>query len=311
MAFYFKPDEAAEEGVRRLVLEQIEKGIEEVADLDLDRAEAVHQVRKRCKKVRAILRLARAAIGDEVYGAENVWFRDTARELSATRDTAAALESFDALMAAFDGAADLAPFAPIRAAMAGRVSGGGASADFVASRLNFAVRRLDTAHARVEDWSFSLRGFDAIAPGLAKIYDRGRHEMAAVRRAPTDVLFHELRKRVKYHAYHIRLFAPAWPAMVGTARDLAMELAEAIGADHDLVVLRAMVTAGELDHAVPDRRILPQFRMLIDRRRADLQRGIFELGTLVFAEPPEALIARLRGYWDAWRHASRSQPRAA
>lgn len=312
MAFYFKPDERAEEGIRRLVIEQIDKAIGEVADIGLDRAEAVHQVRKRCKKIRAVLRLARAALGDAVYRAENVWFRDTARELSATRDATAALESFDQLMTAFDGTVDLHPFAPIRTAMAEHAAEVGASEDFVASRLNFAVRRLETARARAGAWRFNLQGFDAVAPGLAKVYGRGRREMAAVRRRPTDELFHDLRKRVKYHAYHVRLFAPTWPALLDAARDQTMELAEAIGSDHDLVVLRAMAAGeGELAQAVADRRVMVPFVMLIDRRRADLQRGIFELGTLVFAEPPETLVSRLRGYWDAWRHTSRTRPRAA
>ena len=136
--------------------------------------------------------------------------------------------------------------------------------------------------------------------------------MAVVRREPTDEQFHDLRKRVKYHAYHIRLFAPIWPAVLEAARDQSMELAEAIGTDHDLVVLRAMARDpnGPAAAAV-DPGIVARFTMLIDRRRADLQRGVFELGTLVFAEPPETLVSRLRGYWDAWRHTSRSQPRAA
>lgn len=311
MAFYFKPDEAAEEGIRRLVLEQTGKAVAEVADSELDRVEAVHQVRKRCKKVRAIVRLARSALGDDVYRAENVWFRDTARELSATRDTAAVLESFDYLMTAVEDRIDTAPFSAIREAMAAGVTGGGASADFVESRLNFAVRRLETARERASDWDFRAHGFDALGPGLAKVYTRGRREMAVVRRHPTDEQFHDLRKRVKYHAYHIRLFTPTWPAMLETARDQSMELAEAIGADHDLVVLRAMAAGGELAAAGVDPRMLAQFVMLIDRQRADLQRGIFELGTLVFAEPAESLVGRLHGYWDAWRHASRSQPRAA
>lgn len=312
MAFYFKPEEPAQAGIRRLVFEQIDKAIDEVGDLDLDRAEAVHQVRKRCKKVRAILRLARASIGDDVYRAENVWFRDTARELSATRDATAAIESFDLLMEALEGQMDTAQFAPIRHAMVTRSREMGASEDFVASRLNFAVRRLSVARERAAEWAFTIEGFDGIAPGLAKVYDRGRREMAQVRREPTDTALHDLRKRVKYHAFHIRLFAPTWPALLDAARDQTMELAEAIGADHDLVVLRAMATGeGALVRAVADPQLLQQFVMLMDRRRVDLQRGIFELGTLVFAEPPETLVSRLRGYWAAWRQNSRTRPRAA
>jgi hypothetical protein len=215
-------------------------------------------------------------------------------------------------MATSGGAADPALFVPVRAAIAGNVNGWAASEDFVAGRLNFAVRRLETARSRAEGWRFGLEGFDAIAPGLAKVYDRGRREMTVVRRRPTDELFHDLRKRVKYHAYHMRLFAPVWPALLEVARDQTMVLAEAIGADHDLVVLRAMVTGEEeLARTVGDPGLQARLAMLIDRRRADLQRGIFELGTLVFAEPPETLVSRLRGYWHAWRHTSRTRPRAA
>lgn len=54
-------DDTVEAGMRRIAAEQIERAIAEIDDTGLDRHETVHQVRKRCKKVRGLVRLVRPA----------------------------------------------------------------------------------------------------------------------------------------------------------------------------------------------------------------------------------------------------------
>ncbi|MEZ4569166.1 MAG: hypothetical protein R2849_02320 [Thermomicrobiales bacterium] len=62
MAYRLEPDEALDVGVRRIATEQVEKALAELDDSDLDRHATVHQVRKRCKKIRGLLRLVRPGL---------------------------------------------------------------------------------------------------------------------------------------------------------------------------------------------------------------------------------------------------------
>ena len=57
----------------------------------------MHEARKDMKKLRALLRLARGELGEEIFGRENACFRDAARELAGTRDADVMLETLDAL----------------------------------------------------------------------------------------------------------------------------------------------------------------------------------------------------------------------
>ncbi len=77
----FVPD-----GMRRIARGQLDAGIDELAgqpNRGLD--EAVHETRKRLKRLRAALRLERSAIGAETYRRENAAFRDLGKRLSAPR----------------------------------------------------------------------------------------------------------------------------------------------------------------------------------------------------------------------------------
>lgn len=57
MPYSVKRKEEVMESVQRIVKEQIDKGLEEITSGQLERDEALHQARKRCKKVRGTIRL--------------------------------------------------------------------------------------------------------------------------------------------------------------------------------------------------------------------------------------------------------------
>ena len=68
MSYRFEPGEKVERGVKRMAREQIDKALAEIDSDELDVHERVHQVRKRCKKLRAIARLVRPALGSQYAG---------------------------------------------------------------------------------------------------------------------------------------------------------------------------------------------------------------------------------------------------
>mgnify|MGYP006312215141 CR=1 FL=1 len=63
MSYRLETDEARPIGIKRIALEQVNQALDQLTDMSADQDEVVHDVRKRFKKVRAVLRLVRDDIG--------------------------------------------------------------------------------------------------------------------------------------------------------------------------------------------------------------------------------------------------------
>ncbi len=297
MPYRIKDPRRLPEEIRRIVEEQIDRAIREIDDKELDQDETVHQVRKRCKKVRAVLRLARIPLDDgKVYKRENVWFRDASRELSFVRDAATLIETYDGLMTHFEEQVDRSTFGIVRRRLTLRHKKMMESA--IDERLDTLRARMETGRQRVSKWAKGMATFDALAPGLVKTYRRGREAMAAAYNDPSPERLHEWRKRTKYHWYHCRLLQEVWPEVMEARMTELSRLADILGDEHDLSVFRDMLTRegdelaeGELHEALLG---------LIDQRREDLRKEAAPLGARIFAEKPKHLNRRIGLYWKVW-----------
>src|SRR5262249_43493939 len=102
MSFQLRPEEALRKSLRRIVRRQMDAVLEELAAAPPGpRDEAVHEARKSLKKIRAVLRLVRPAVGEKCYRRENTCFRDAGRPLTEVRDARILLETLDKLLAHF------------------------------------------------------------------------------------------------------------------------------------------------------------------------------------------------------------------
>jgi hypothetical protein len=118
MPYRLTDKESVQNGIRRVISEQIERALAELSDEQLDRSLVIHQVRKRCKKIRGALRLVRD--GTDLYTADNARFRDAARRLSELRDADVMIETYDILTAHFSGEMDGRTIQPIRRQLVAR-----------------------------------------------------------------------------------------------------------------------------------------------------------------------------------------------
>src|SRR5262245_12474922 len=115
MAFALQADESLRKGLRRIARKELEAVQEHVAGPSHgSRDAAVHEARKSFKKVRAILRLVRPAIGERSYRYENTAFRDAARPLTEVRDAKILVETLDTVAEHFADRVRSQPFATIR-----------------------------------------------------------------------------------------------------------------------------------------------------------------------------------------------------
>ena len=291
MAAQLRAGESPRKGVRRIVRGQIDKGLEDL-DAGGDPAQVIHSARKRLKRLRALLRLVRDGMDRATFDRERARFRDAARPLSEVRDA-------EVLVAAFAGLGDWehrredsearAALVARREETGRRVLGEGSALDELASQLNRARRALDSRAFADVRWS-------TLRDGLGRIYRRGRRAFAEAVEDPTDENLHEWRKRVKDLGYALEVVAPIRRGFAGRRIELAGKLAELLGDDHDLAVLRTTLL-GPTMPAASATRFLPA----IDGRRAELREEAFALGRKLYGERPSAVVGRLDKSWHAWR----------
>lgn len=300
MAYRFTRDDEVPAAVRRIARQQLTRARADLDDPEVPGlAEAVHDVRKRAKKVRGLLRLVRPGLGDQ-YAPANAALRDAARHLAPLRDAHAQLDTFDRLVAATAGGSDPGRLAPVRSGLAH-------IADIASRRAAADSERLARARdllAAAQDLTATLEvddGWDAVAGGLGRTYQRGRRDLRRARSAPTPEQFHEWRKRVKYTWYHLRLLGPSAPSLLGPAAAAFSDLSDTLGDAHDLTVLADTLRAAPTDHGGVE--VVEAACVVADGMRAHLQRRAVGLGARLYVEPADAFVERVLGYVEVWhRH---------
>ena len=295
MAYRLKhKDSSVGDAVRRIADEQIGKAL---ASIDsAERAEAVHDVRKRCKKLRGLIRLVRPAFGD--YSDENAAFRDIARMISGARDAKVMQDTYDLLMADHDGSLDRTALGPIRRQFTmerkSRIEDGD-----VDDHLDEARERLVEARERAQSWTLDDDGWDAVAGGLKKTYGRAVDAAEKARDCPDGEQFHELRKRVKYHWYHCRLLENLWPDMMATRKHAAKQLSDILGDHHDLHVFAGRLaqdpdgfgSSADVEVAIG----------LARARQARLEAQAWPILNRMLVQKPKVLGRHFEALWNVWQ----------
>jgi len=296
MSFRIDPGAPLDAEIRRIAEEQIGKAVAELSapKPGEDRHEAVHDVRKRMKKLRALFRLVRG--GDEAFfKAENARYRDTARTLSAARDRTALIEALDSLRehvpAGLSAEAVDAAFTPLRQELEARRREALAAEGDLDGLITATIEALHASQAALEALAFRRRKSVEIAStGFARTQDEALTALKRAEKSGDAEDLHELRKHVKYLGFHLALLAPLWPEAFAPMRDAAGKIGDDLGRDHDFAVLRSEIDAEK--HAL--------VLALMDRRQAELQREGLAASRRLLAEKPAAAEARIaRLYRDA------------
>lgn len=302
MAYKFGVDESVRSAILRCAGEQLDRAMFELREgIGDDPVSAVHSARKAIKKERSLLRLGRGAMSSEQRKRENAALREAARRLSGVRDADVMIASVSQLSDRFAGQLPEAAFGRLCAHLETRRSAHGRHGD-VSVVDDRAVQELAAVRARVDDWQLRKGGWKSLESGLLRSYWRGREAFARARVNGDMDDLHAWRKRVKDLWYHERLLAPTCgPTVRGHAKELD-RLSDLLGDDHDLALLRQVLTAASTPVAVD----LDAVVKLIDHRRTELQMEAFGIGERSYAETPKAFRRRMRMSWRAGRALARA-----
>jgi hypothetical protein len=289
MAFRFKLNEPIEKGFRRIGAEQIERARRQVSSA-ADPVSEIHEARKCLKRTRALLRLGREGLGEQVYQAENARIRDISAQLAPARDDHVLRETLVALVA--DAPRPLRP-AILRLKTT-------LLADLAQSPepdREGALAELEKVLARFRRLKIEPNEFETLERGLARSYRRGIRFFAAAYESQGDESFHDWRKGVQGYWRHMALLSRAWPEKFNAGVGIARELSQMLGADHDLAALKHRITTLSPDAlAADDRATIDQF---ICERQELLRRAAHPRGEMIFSEQPKAFARRIAAIWSA------------
>jgi CHAD domain-containing protein len=254
---------------RGIFLHQVAAAIEALEESKSN----VHGARKQLKRARATLRLLHPAIGDDAYRRENVAARDAARPLSRARDDEMISNSLAGLLEHFGRSMPRLHLAQH-------------SQKLSAAQLGKIKAALDRSMKRAQQWELDADGWDCIATGLRATYRRARRALRHARtdRATEDL--HEWRKQTKYLWHQLQILTPLAAGPIGELADELHHLADYLGDEHDLAVLRERATESSELHP------------LIDRRRQELQDKALTLGERLYCEKSRAFVHRLERNWS-------------
>jgi CHAD domain-containing protein len=289
MAFRFRLGEPFDEGFRRIALEQIDRAQSQLAQAD-DQSVAIHESRKALKRVRALLRLMRPAIGDEIFRRENSDLRDIGLSLSGARDRHVLLETAMKLdaMGRFERRS-------VADNLRQTILGAGTESEPV--RMKAAAERLAGVRDRLSTVTATGSGFAIVGEGLEKSYRTARRAFRHAYAEPSDEAFHEWRKGAQRHWRQMSLLSRAWPELLEARVGEARALSQLLGDDHDLAVLVAFV------HSEAAASLRKETAAIVETaargRQEELRAAAHPRGDRLFATGARQLRKNIGEYWEA------------
>jgi CHAD domain-containing protein len=297
MSVELQRSENATQSLRRIVREQISGAITALDRRPLTDV-TVHTARRQLTKARATLRLLRPALGAR-YKREDATMRDVARPLSIVRDGRVLIDTLDKLSGRHGPPARATKSEALRRILVrDRVSVRKRILK-LPSALKPQRDALEKLRKRAARWKIGEGDWEIPGAGLKRVYGDGRTAFEEALADGSNENFHAWRKQVKYLWHQLQILEPLRPGPIGELADQAHKLADYLGDDHDLFVLREKVTTHRkaFTTAATQGALLAQ----IDRCRAQLQEKAAILGRRLYEERPTAFEKRFRKYWHAWQ----------
>jgi hypothetical protein len=283
--YQFDPKSSAvEETFRDVALSQLDEALQALASADAEKRSIVHEARRRCKKLRGLLRLVRTAFPE--FEMENAALRDAAALLSHLRDAEVLHETVGNLAESSGNEAVARVLERLKSEP---------PPEPPPDKLTELRLRLLAVRERATKWTMRKDKSTVLLQGLRETYRQDRTRMARALASGDPVDFHNWRKAQKAHGFHVDLLRKVAPDVLETDLKTIDKLSDLLGVHHDLaVLLHAVDTDAQRFGNDEDVTVL---RAAIDARRKDIEDKAAVLGRQLLAERPRALAERFARYW--------------
>jgi CHAD domain-containing protein len=293
VGFRLKSGQSVSSEVRRIVLRQLDLAASELVSVgDPESDEAVHDARRRVKKIRAIIRLVRPVL-DKPFRSDPE-LRRVSRMLAPVADGKGIIDTLTELLHRYRKQLPRRTAAAIRSDLIAREK----QIDLKAARdgvLQLAKKTLRLERARVKRWRLTADGFRAIAPGLKDSVRRARDGMVAAWLHPTASNHHSWRRHVKNHWFHVRLLEAHCGNRLQPYQHQLEALDGVLGEYHNLVLLHEVLVSD----STLSRKEVARCLRIVERYQRALRRHAQLLGMRIYNEKPRLFVRRVKHLWDA------------
>jgi CHAD domain-containing protein len=275
--------------LRRLVRKELSSALDALNGPAPDQ-DAIHEARKNIKTVRAVLRVVKNPLGAD-YRVEDQRLRSAARGLSSLRDADVTLETLGSLHGTYPSV--------ITSRLVQRVSRGlkirkqrvrGHAGPIIAHARGTLARSKKSVPNSVGQ----IARFKAVRSGTVRGYRKARTALHGLSVDSDATAFHDWRKRVKDHWYHIRLFED--PHASPRRRVTTLKRLEGwLGTDHDLAALRGIMLNGT--ERLADARARTLVLGGISKSQVSLRRRALGLGHRLFNQAPKHFEGSVDMWW--------------
>lgn len=290
MSYPLKPKESVIAGIERSARDELRKALKEIGELADDKA--VHEIRKRFKRVRALLRLVREPLGEKAYRALNTLVRDAGRPLAAARDAQVLIATLEKLKQEHAVRISEDVLEPLRRGLETALNATRAEAFGNNDAADTIRDCIKDARKQITHWDIAASDREAVWCGMGRMYGHARECHRAASVDPSIENLHEWRKQAKYLRNQIEFLEPLRPRLMKPLAERLHRLGDLLGDDHDLAIL----LESAIDHATDwgaercIERLLPPSRA----RRAHLQEQAIDLGNKLFDRTPEEFVKHFK-----------------
>jgi CHAD domain-containing protein len=294
MGLTIKRNETARRAVRRLGCKLSRNALDALKNCET--LEAVHEVRKSLKQLRALLRLVRSGLGRGHYARITKRLKKAGALLAPVRDASIRVSALALLTDSFEKKHPHRRLTGCRRVLAEDCRKTEQKAPRKLKRSRRLLKRISRDFSTM---AASRSGWKVLGPGIRRSYCEGQRAWRKARERGTSDDFHEWRKRSKELLYHARFLGGIWPEQMNALEAELNALDDYLGEAHDLAILAGDGTLKRLaDKPVDDLKALKKLALL---RQRELHAKALALGTRLFQEKSSSFCERLRLFWRRWR----------
>jgi len=228
---------------------------------------AIHEVRKRIKRLRALLRLTADELDEEFRREQNRVWRRITHALSPWRDADAYLATWQSLQRLYPDRINGHTISASRKPFSEKHGSKGLTTE-ARRKLR---KKLVLALSRIKGLTLNHIQKKDLRAGLRRTRHDYHESYRKARRSPTDENLHTWRKRAKDWAHQLEM-APAEISRPQRRKIKPLgKLGKMLGEDHDLAMFKQ-----QLSHSGPD--TFSDIQQLLKKRRHTLQKEAFKKG---------------------------------